>query len=620
MCGVLGIVAKRFSPLSLEALRYVLGHRGPDGADLKDVELGCKKAVFGHVRLSILDLSDAGTQPMTSSDGRWLITYNGEIYNHADLRAELGGSFVSDCDTETLVEALSRWGIKKTLRRLNGIFAFAALDREENKLYIVRDRFGVKPIYYQNVADGVAFSSEVRGLKLLTGCSYDVDRAGLGMFLSYRYTPSPYTLWSGVSRVEPGHVVTYDIISGQLEVEHFVPPPPMVRFQGSENCAVSRYIELLTEAVQNQLLSDVPVGVLLSGGIDSALVAALAVKAGAQPTAFTVGFGDDHPECEISYARHTADVLGLKHRVVSLDAESAWEALLPALAHTEEPLGTTSLVPMWYLSALAHQDVSVVLTGQGTDELFGGYRRYQGEILGQCFPRSVLWRPLAAYASSFGHRGDLLSRALHGLTTQNEAQHMAKVHALFTDDECRALGLEPDDKTRLAPLQSWLDWMGTGRGSDPAERMMTADLRMNLADDLLLYGDRISMAHSVEARVPMLDNHVVDFVESLPRHLRLRWRKSKYLHRKAAKALLPRTIIERPKLGFQVPVGSWARREWHDRIEERLFSKKDLGGLVEIRAVREIWQQHQSGRRDRTRQIFALLALSFWAETWKGST
>lgn len=614
MCGLLGMIANDPAPLEPEELRAVMGHRGPDGVGVRTVSMAGKTAVLGHVRLSILDVSEAGAQPMASQNGRWLVSYNGEIYNHADLRRELPGPFRSSCDTETLIEALSQWGIDETVARLNGIFAFLALDLVTGKVYLARDRFGVKPLYFQATPDGIAFASEIRGLELLTGKPYDVDRAGLGAFLTYRYTPSPGTLWAGVSRVKPGHVVSYDVPTGEWGACCYV-KARKARFSGSEAEAVKCYSELLAGAVRRQLVSDVPVGVLLSGGIDSSMVAALAVKAGARPTAFTVGFGASHPECEIEYARQTADILGLRHRIVHIDADMAWDAIVPALSHAEEPLGTTSILPMWYLSALAREEVSVVLTGQGTDELFGGYRRYQGELLASFLPRGAIWRPLASLASSFGPHGDVLARAFRGLSARDEALHMTAVHAMFTDRECRALGMEPDNAIRLAPLQDWLDWMGEGI-CDPAERMMTADLRMNLADDLLLYGDRISMAHSIEARVPMLDNEVVAFVESLPRHMRLRWRHAKYLHRLVARDLLPSSIIKRRKLGFEMPFGTWVRGEWRDRIEAQLFNGKGLERLLDMRGVREIWDQHQNRSRDRTRQLFALLALSLWAETW----
>lgn len=615
MCGVLGVISDQPVELDLRQLQAVLGHRGPDGAGVKTCRVCDQHLTLGHVRLAILDRSDAGNQPMTSRDGRWCVSYNGEIYNHQQLRTELGGSFQGGCDTETLVAALATWGLRRTLDKINGIFAFAAFDLDNSKLYLVRDRFGTKPLYCRQHDKGFDFASEMRGLSLLNPVDRSVDQTGLGMFMLYRYTPSPHTLWSGVSRVPPGHYVSYDVATRRQETVRYL-TPTRAAFQGDEAAASMAYKDVLSEAIQRQLLSDVPIGVLLSGGIDSAIVAALAVNSGASPTAFTVGFGEEHPECEIGDAGATAAFLGVKHETVTMDAESAWAALTPALDQTEEPLGTTSLIPMWHLSALAAKSVPVVLTGQGTDELFGGYRRYQGELLGQYVPRGKLWSKAAILASHCGQNGQIAERALRSLGARDEAHHHGNVHALFTDAECQTLGVDVDEVTRLTPLRDWLGYADACGVTDAVARMMSVDTRMNLADDLLLYGDRVSMAHSVEARVPMLDHEVVAFVESLPRKLRVRLRHPKYLHRMVAAELLPPAILNRPKLGFQVPFGTWARGIWRDRLAAEFFDSNSLGNVVDLAGVRMIWNQHQSGRRDRTRQIFALLALARWSTTW----
>ena len=618
MCGILGRFGGEPRAMDLDALRGLLGHRGPDGAGIERRTVVGREVLLGHTRLSVVDTSAGAAQPMASRSGRWLLSFNGEIYNHLDLRRELDGPFDSHGDSRTLVEAIDRWGVEGTLPRLNGIFAFAALDLVEGSLFLARDPFGVKPLYHQDDGAGLNFASEVSALAALADARLDVDRTALGQFLLYRHVPSPRTLWRGVRRVPPGHYLRFrpgerradGVMYASLGGE---------RFQGSETEAAARYAALAGAAVGRQLMSDVPVGILLSGGVDSALVAALACERGAAPTAFTVGFGDQHAECELANARRTAEVLGLRHREVRLDPEAAWSALAPALAAAEEPLGTTSLIPMWSVSALASEEVKVVLTGQGTDELFGGYRRYQGQLLGRWLPRGRAWGLLAAAAAGAPVGGEALERALRAHSRGPEAEHFSEVHALFTERERRAFGVEVRREQLVEPIERWLALGASGAGDSPVERMMAVDARTSLADDLLLYGDRISMAHSVEARVPMLDLDLATFVESLPRRSKLRLGEPKRLHRLVAERLLPEEITRRPKLGFQVPFGEWARGDWRERVEAMLFDADGLARVLDVAKVRELWAEHLTGRRNRERQLFALVSLSAWASGWLGA-
>jgi len=617
MCGILGDVSTT-SPrdLSTDKLKQILGHRGPDGGGLlRDQHFG-HHLLLGHRRLSILDISSAGAQPMSSHDGRWVVVYNGEIYNHKELRKVISISFQSSCDTETLVEAISKWGFSSTLARLNGIFAFAAFDRVEGKLWLARDASGIKPLYHKLNDNGISFASEIRALSAVTDIDGMIDQNALEQFLSYRYVPSPLTLWKGVSRLSPGHMACYNLNNKKFISRPFE-YPHSIQFRGTMKDATDIYGSLLSKAVERQLMSDVPLGILLSGGIDSAMVAALAVRAGARPLAYTVGFGGEYPECEIADAQHTAHTLGLEHRTVSINSASAWNGLFSALESTEEPLGTTSLIPMWSLCELAGRDVKVVLSGQGSDELWGGYRRYQGELIGNLIPRSAVWGILASLTERLGPRAEVLARALRGLTTAEPSAHLAQIYALFSDKELRNLGQNVNPESQLAPLKYWLSQTKSFRQSDMTSKMMSLDLRMNLSDDLLLYSDKISMAHSIEARFPLLDLEVVSFVESLPRHMRVALLRPKRAHRKAAQHLLPQTIIDRPKLGFQVPFGAWIRSQWREEVGSLLLDNRSLGQLVDIKGVETIWNQHLMKKRDRSRQLFALLALSVWANRWQ---
>ncbi|MFT4979456.1 MAG: asparagine synthase (glutamine-hydrolyzing), partial [Myxococcota bacterium] len=372
MCGLAGQLSHDGESVDAEAVLAKIAHRGPDARGSEHIRSGGAEVWLGHTRLSILDLTDAGAQPMISRDGRWWLTFNGEVYNHQTLREGLSVDFRGHSDTESIVESLSHRGIDETLRRLNGMYAFAALDRRERRLYLARDPFGIKPLYYSQTPGRIRFASEIGALKAM-GVGARLDSDALQTFLTLRYTPSPQTLLAGISRLPPGHMLVHDLPSRDTSTRCFI-SPQSERFEGTQEEAVTAYESALRDAVGRQLLSDVPVGLLLSGGIDSALIAAMALEAGTKLTGFTVGFGGDHEECEISDAAHTAQVLGLPHRSVTVDPEQLWTSLPQIVRSVEEPLGTTSILPMWSLVAAARSEVTVVLTGQGSDEPWGGYR------------------------------------------------------------------------------------------------------------------------------------------------------------------------------------------------------------------------------------------------------
>lgn len=608
MCGILGAFGQEISPSQIEALR----HRGPDGRGEQFLEVAGNQVCLGHTRLAILDLSPAGKQPMQSRDGRWWVSFNGEIYNHLELRKALDGPFRGHSDTETLVELIAAFGMEQALPRLNGMFAFAALDTKLGKLYLARDPFGIKPLYYRRKDDGFAFASEVRALRAL-GLVDGIDADGLRRFLTLRYVPSPATLWQGVQRLQPGHVLCLDIESGAVTTSGYI-EPASERFHGSLEEAVEGYREALGTAVKRQLLADVPVGVLLSGGVDSALVAAMAKDAGQKLPCFSVGFGAGHPECELKEAEETASILDLPFTAVTVTPEKLREALPDIVRAVEEPLGTTSIMPMWYLVQRARQDVTVVLTGQGTDEPWGGYRRYQVEMVRRLLPFPGLWRLLKGLVGASPHLPEVVERGVRTLACRDLAERVVEACALFPAEERRLLLGEDRDGGAREAVSAWLRWLAAV-DLDPAERMMRLDARMNLADDLLLYGDKISMAVSLEARVPMLDIDLVRFVESLPLEYRAALRRAKIAHKKMAAGYLPERIVHRRKKGFQVPFGAWSRGSWKGWVEERLLDARQphLQGL-QRGGVERLWRQHLQGRPDRSRQVFALLMLALWWE------
>ncbi len=612
MCGILGSIQDRSFQPGPEVLAS-LRHRGPDSQG--QVGLNClnKTVWLGHTRLAILDPSLAGHQPIFSQCRRWCLSYNGEIYNHAELRQGLPVRFRGHADSETLVELLAHRGLQKTLSCIDGMFAFAALDCVQHKLYLVRDGFGIKPLYFQNDPGRFYFASEIRALDALNPQPPRLNPHALQTFLSLRYVPSPYHLRQDVQRLPPGHFLCFDIASGHYRSQRYI-QPNLARFQGSRQEAVQTYHTLLQTAVQKQMLADVPVGVLLSGGIDSALIAALARDQATDLTGFTVGFGAGHETCEIADAADTAARLGLKHRVITVNAEQLRTTCEQASAAVEEPLATVSILPMWWLAQTARQKVTVVLTGQGCDEPWGGYRRYQLEILRRCLPWPQAFRLFQPIGRIWQTAPVVVRRGLSALPIDNTAIRFVAAYALFNAEERLALTGCSDSGHALSCVQTWLDWLNRPDLS-PAERMMRIDTRMNLADDLLLYGDKICMAQALEARVPMLDRDVIALVESLPLSWRIRIRQGKILHKQMAARYLPKAIVHRPKKGFQVPFSEWSRGPWKDWIADWLLEPASpYLTVIDRQAVQRLWQQHLDAKPDRGRQIFALLMLAIW---WK---
>lgn len=614
MCGIIGSV---YVTEPLDSAISSLHHRGPDSFGLQRFEVRGKTVQLVHTRLAILDLSPAGHQPMPSQNKRWWVSFNGEIYNHLALRKALECDFRGHSDTETLVELLAQSNnVEKVASQLNGMFAFAALDIEKGKLYLVRDPFGIKPLYYasNSAQQGhhFTFASEARSLKILDKFETGVNEAALDTFLTLRYVPSPLTLWKGIKRLPPGHILTMDVDSGDIESHKYI-RPQKTHFSGSIDEATAIYETTLKRAVEKQLLSDVPVGLLLSGGIDSALIAAISKDLGHKLPCYTVGFGNENDECEIDDAEETANILGLPHHPITVTPNSLQQALSAILSSVEEPLGTTSILPMWYLVQRAREDVTVVLTGQGTDEPWGGYLRYQVEMVRSLMPFAPLWKVAKGMVPSLETKPELLERGLRTLSIENEVDRFIEACSLFhANERFQLTGRDSKKNPSHHIMHDWHQWLASSH-CKPAEEMMRLDTRMNLSDDLLLYGDKISMATSLEARVPMLDIELVGFVESLPLCYRVAFSRSKIVHKRMAENYLPSSIVHRKKKGFQVPFGNWSRGIWREWIESILLDRNAAHfSYLKYAAVEKLWNQHQAKKPDRSRQMFALLMLAVW--------
>jgi len=608
MCGILGSIDL---PLE-ECLLDLIAHRGPDGHGMLREQVGNHQVTLGHRRLAIVDLSDSGAQPMSVPGARKHIVFNGEIYNHADLRGTLDDTrFRGHSDTETLLSMLNNFGIDAA-GRLNGIFAFAYLDVDLGKLFLARDPFGIKPLYFSFSSRQFCFASEMEPLLGLVARDIDVD--SLAKLMKLRYVPSPGTLFKNINKLRPGHILEIDLSGEQLGCREYPYIESVTGPGSSVPCfaeAADEYGRLFEQAVRRQLMADVEVGVLLSGGVDSALVAACAQRHSDQPLkAFTVGFtgaggtGAD----EIDEARETADLLGMEHHTARIGFDDFIATLDECVRIVEEPLATTSIVPMHYLAGLAGSHVKVVMSGQGADEPLGGYGRYQGELYQRYIPTGLA-RLGSTVAGGIGIRDERILRGLSALSNRSDIERFAETYAVFSDSEIKKLAGRSSSPAK-ENLHYFYDLLECEKLPTSVARMMALDLRLGLADDLLLYTDKITMRHSLECRVPILDVDLVRFIESLPASYRVRFGKTKLIHKHFAGQSLPESIIHRKKKGFLSPTRDWFKNG--DRLRSILIDKNSsFAGFVDLDTVDTIIREHQRGF-NRERHIFLLLCLYFW--------
>ncbi len=601
MCGILGTVNLAFDSTVLDSI----SHRGPDYGHIEQYDLQYSKVVFGHRRLSILDLSETGHQPMQTDDGRYVIIFNGEIFNHLDLRKELPlVRFKGHSDTETILHYLATYGIESVVH-LNGNFAFGLLDKQLQKLYLARDPYGVKPLYYRHDHQKFIFSSEIRPINALANSTLNTE--ALSELLKLRYNPAGDTLYNEVKKVLPGHFLEVDLKNHTIENGKFIRSKSKIRDISFQQ-AVHQYGDVFEKAVQRQLMADVELGTLLSGGIDSALVTYFAAKNSPEKIkTFTVGFMDADEANELADARISAAILGTTHHEVVIDQQDFAAIFEKVVTIIEEPLGTTSAIPMYFLNQEVAQHVKVVLTGQGADEPLGGYARYQGEMYRKWMPVPAL-RLLKPWAHLF--KNEKIRRFLYAAAEKDVIRRFERSYALFDDEAIKRLtGLQ--DHTSYQKINYFYKLVD-GSKMSPAEAMMTIDTHMNLADDLLLYTDKVSMHFGVETRVPILDFELMDFINSLPLKYRVQPGKGKLIHKEFAKQVLPESIVNRPKKGFKSPTGQWFEQESGAFITQMTLDDNCLfNQLFDKREVIKILDLHKKGF-NQEKQLFLLISLYFW--------
>jgi asparagine synthase (glutamine-hydrolysing) len=590
-------------------------HRGPDDDGFYfEGPLG-----LGFRRLSIIDLQ-GGHQPMSDLEESVWVVFNGEIYNFPELKQELesyGHKFRTKSDTEVIVHGYKQWGVD-VFNHLNGMFGLAIWDVHRKRLVLARDAFGIKLIYYKIKKGSLYFGSEVRAIRAGDEEKAEVDPISLNLFLRYRFTPSPYTIYQGIRKLASGTMLIVE--GGATRVERwykFKPKPfsPML----SDADAQEELTAIYRRALKRHLLSDVPVGLLLSGGLDSGLLLALMNERGREWPTYTIGYGKSFKDDELSDAESTAAMFGAKHTSITID-QNLFEKSLPKIVSClEEPIAASSIVPMYFVSERARQDVKVALNGQGPDELFGGYKRHLGLRYAGLWSNLPSWlrRPLAAGIQALP-RNETLKRATYSLDVKDRLHRYQQVLSIAPGSEIDGLfrdGLLPKDAGDRI-LECWEDMFPLTEHTDELSGFQFLEVRSTLPDELLMYADKLSMAHSLEVRVPYLDREVVEFVERLDARFKVRDLSRKWLHRKVCSAMLPPAILRRPKRGFAVNVvDSWFRdMNKESRVAAMLGKNASLNQLIRPDAVSRLLSQHESGQRDNHKLLFSLAVFQQWLE------
>jgi asparagine synthase (glutamine-hydrolysing) len=593
VCGIAGIARFDGAPIDRTALRRMaaaLAHRGPDGEGFHIAGT----VGLAHRRLAIIDPA-GGHQPLVDRESGLAITYNGEVYNYIEVRRELAeGGFITSSDTEVVLRAWRRWGTA-ALDRFRGMFAFALLDPAANKIFLVRDRVGVKPLYYHLDASGLCFASELGALRVSGLISGEVDDTALSLYLRFGYVPTPATIYRGVRKLEPGCILTLDLATGRATSERYWRPEADIRSR-SEPDALAELDALLRDTVRLYVRSDVPFGAFLSGGVDSSLVTALMGEVLDEPVrSFSIGFAESSHN-ELSYAQQAAERIGTSHHAALLDPQVSQALLQRVAARFGEPFADSSCLPTWYVSHLAAAEVKMVLSGDGGDELFGGYQSYP-----------------AVLTASGG--GGVLSGVLRRLRGGGRPSWTDEHH--IRRDTFTPAGREALTGRCAAPVAD--EDIAHPSDADPVTRCQLRDLGSYLLDDILVKVDRMSMDNSLEVRVPLLDHKLIEFAFSLPLDLRLRQVGhsivGKHLLKRAAERFFPRAFLDRPKWGFGIPIHSWLAGPLRPIVRDLLESDADrLAPLLAPDAVRVVVRAFYDGQSERVAEIWTLLSWRLWLD------
>lgn len=596
----------------IEKMCDVITHRGPDDAGYY-AEGG---SAIGMRRLSIIDIA-AGHQPISNEDGSVWIVFNGEVYNFAELRADLiarGHSFKTHSDTETIVHLYEEMG-ERCVERLRGMFGFAIWDRRENKLFLARDRAGKKPLHYTLVGETLVFGSEIKSLLQFPGVERQVNHQAISDYLSFGYVPDPLTAFRGIQKLLPGHTMTFQ--NGRMTTRRywdFSYGQEHAPAQ-SESYYAERLRELIAESVRIRLVSEVPLGAFLSGGVDSSTVVAMMARAMDQPVkTFSIGFSEASFD-ELKYARLTAERYQTDHHefivtpdVCRLVEEIVW--------HHDEPFADASSIPTYVVSKMAREFVTVVLSGDGGDELFAGYERYLVHQGRQRFERIPGWlrRNVMLPLSQALPRATYGKQFLRNISLEGGARFVDSLSYFGAAAKRNLLAAEVRRGLNgYDSAAAFEQLFAEPNSADPIERLLYLDSKTYLSGDILTKVDRMSMAHSIEARVPLLDHELIEFVQSIPASLKLRGQTTKHILKQAMGELIPNEIINRPKMGFGVPLRKWLNNELREMLHDTLTDQRARErGLLNPRAVQALLDEHGRGRRDNSLHLWGLLNLELW--------
>jgi len=611
MCGITGIHAPNGGADAelVRAMNARLEHRGPDGKGFHAAD----RVALGMCRLAIID-PEHGHQPLLNEDGDVVVLFNGEIYNQGELREwleERGHELRSHSDGEVIPHLYEELG-PEFVERLNGIFGIAIWDERTNTLHLMRDKFGVKPIYWARVNGRLSFASELKALLVDESLPRDIDLEAIDEYLTFRFVPAPRTLFEHVRKLPPASTLT-STAEGVAETRYWTGHPTADR-RDSE-ALIDEYGEAFERAVVRQMMSDRPMGVMLSGGIDSAAITAVMAKHAPRVRTFSIGFsGGGEGTNEVPLAAETARLFGAEHESAIVGSDEYLSRLPGSLITLEEPVGSTSALAVRFVAELMKPTTPVALTGQGADEPLGGYGRHLGVKLASGLRKAgPLARPLSKLAGRAPN--EQIRRGLATLDAHSDAELLLSAYTIFSEDEKRRLykGALRETLGTADELQVVERHRAQVKDLPPLAQMLYVDTRLTLPDELLLIADKMSMAESVELRVPFLDEDLVKLVESMHPSLKVRGRTGKWIHKQAMSRLLPDEIVNRRKLGWETPLDKWLRAELRPLLEEVLLGEGELcRELFDEQELRRLIDQHERGERDLTKQLFLLLSLGLW--------
>jgi asparagine synthase (glutamine-hydrolysing) len=621
MCGITGFVNLDGRPADgdlLARMNEAIRHRGPD----EDGYYLRERAAMAMRRLAIIDLA-GGQQPIANEERTAWIVFNGEIYNFRELKGrleELGHTFRTDCDTEAIVHAYEQYGADCP-RHLRGMFAFAIWDERKGELFLARDRVGKKPLLYAKTGDAFVFGSEFSALLRHPSVGREVNREAIHHYLSFSCVPAPLTAYRDIRKLEPGHTLTLRP-DGEIKVERYWQPDFSQKLDLTEEEAGERTLELLRDAVRVRLMSEVPLGAFLSGGVDSSAVVALMSEVSPTPVkTFSIGF-DEQDFSELHHARRVAEHVGAEHHEFIVRPD-ALEVLPTLVEHYGEPYADSSAIPTYYVARETRKHVTVALNGDGGDEAFAGYERYAAMRLAERYRKipaplreGVIRQAVNLLPSSELRRGRVrsLQRFLRAASLPPVDRYLRWVSTLAPEAKAELYTDEFRRETEGHDVRDWLaPWFARANGAGVVDASLLADTMTYLPNDLLVKVDIASMAVSLEARSPFLDHHVIEFAARLPERLKLRGLTTKYILKRTLKKLLPTENLTRSKMGFGVPVGHWFRGRMQGFLREHLLSERAARrGYLRPDVVRRLVEEHTSARRDHTHQLWALLMLELW--------